>query len=105
MFVVTYSYKIKPNKDAEFHQAWHDLIEQMYVHSGSLGARLHKSQEYDYIGYTQWPDKKTWQEAESKIPRKYKHVIRDFQEITLKINKMYEADVVADLLMPRTFSL
>ncbi len=105
MFVVVYAYKVEEGRDAEFHEAWHDLTEQLYVHSGSLGARLHKIEGCGYVDYTQWPSRLVWEKAFEQIPPKFRYVRQEIEEVSLSIEKLYELDVIGDLLMPRTFSL
>ena len=104
MFVIINSFKVKSGKTAEFEEAWHDLTEQLYVHSGSLGARLHKTEHGEYIGYSQWPEKETWSNALDKIPKKYQYVRQNLSSCCTETKNIFNLDIIADLLMPKVFS-
>lgn len=65
MFIAVYCFKIKPATDEAFVQAWKTRTEGIHLVLGSLGYRLHKDKKIgDYIGYSQWPSKTPWENAD-----------------------------------------
>ena len=68
MFIAIYSFQVKPEKESEFIETWEKLTELIYKHEGSLGSRLHKASETEYIAYAQWPSNELWENAGSKLP-------------------------------------
>ena len=57
MFSVIYKFEIKPDRKDSFEKSWKDLTHLIYDYAGSLGSRLHKKDECNYIAYAQWPNK------------------------------------------------
>ena len=68
MFTVIYSFKVKPNQVEKFIHGWEGLTKLIYEFERSLGSRLHKVGELDYIAYAQWPSKETFDNAGSNLP-------------------------------------
>ena len=66
MYCVVYQFKVKPGMAAEFEQSWGEFTEAIYRVAGSLGSRLHKTEDASvYIAYAQWRSKESWQQ---KVP-------------------------------------
>ena len=98
MYIVIYSFKVKPNQEAVFINSWQGLTNLVYKHEDSLGSRLHKVNENEYIAYAQWPDKITFDKAGSKWPKtsnSYRNTMRASCE---SINILQKMEVVKDLL-------
>ena len=70
MFSVIYKFEIKPDRKDSFEKSWKDLTHLIYDYAGSLGSRLHKEDECNYIAYAQWPNKETWEKSSNKLPEK-----------------------------------
>ena len=68
MFTVIYSFEVKEGKIEEFIHGWQGLTDLIYQYEGSLGSRLHRVSELNYIAYAQWPSKETWKNAGSSLP-------------------------------------
>ena len=68
MFSVIYKFEIKPDRKDCFEKSWKDLTHLIYDYAGSLGSRLHKKDECNYIAYAQWPNKETWKNSSNKLP-------------------------------------
>ncbi len=50
----------------EFEQCWGEFTEAIYRVCGSLGSRLHNTEDSSvYIAYAQWPTKEVWERAVS----------------------------------------
>jgi hypothetical protein len=61
-FVVLYRWKLHPDKETMFVEAWSRLTEQLLL-AGSLGSRLHRSADGTWYAYAQWPNEDTRQRA------------------------------------------
>ena len=55
MVIFLYRWKLKPEKEIQFKNAWAYLTEQLREKSGSLGSRLHQGDDGLWYGYAQWP--------------------------------------------------
>jgi heme-degrading monooxygenase HmoA len=66
MFALIYRWRVLPGRDEAFIRAWARLTEIIYERDGSLGSRLHRSDDGTYIAYAQWPSREVW-EASSHI--------------------------------------
>lgn len=53
-FVVLYRWKLRPEAEASFVQAW-SRISQLLLEQGSLGSRLHRGSDGLWYSYAQWP--------------------------------------------------
>ena len=53
MYVVMYSFQIKPHQEQNFIESWKGLTALIYKYEGSLGSRLHKQKPQNYIAYAQ----------------------------------------------------
>lgn len=106
MFCVLYELKVKSGQEESFRAAWRTVTENMVQDYGSLGARLHSTEEGVWIAYAQWPDKESWQNGHIIIEEESKqmHVEKYLDEIPRVILKM---TVVDDLLaaLPDSFGL
>jgi hypothetical protein len=59
VIVYLYRWRIKEGKEKQFKENWQKVTLAMRKYCGSLGSRLHVSDEGIYVGYAQWPDKNT----------------------------------------------
>jgi len=60
MFIVIYEFDVKEGREDKFVAAWLEVTAGIYQNHGSFGSRLHRDKSGKYIGYAQWPDKKSW---------------------------------------------
>lgn len=58
MFAVIYRGYVKPNKEKEYRQLWHQIATYFVEKRGALGSCLHKTKEGLWLAYSRWPDKK-----------------------------------------------
>ena len=98
MFTVIYSFKIKPGLVKNFIKAWRNLTNLIFEYEGSLGSRLHKQDDLNYIAYAQWPNKKTWINSGKKLPELSEDFSKMMKESCEKIETLYKLEVVEDLL-------
>ena len=99
MFIVIYSFKTKKGQEPIFETAWRELTLLFRNYAGSLGSRLHKKADQHYIAYAQWPDKKTLENANSKLPDEATAVGKTMRNACEKIEILHELNVVDDLLI------
>ena len=98
MYVVLYSFKVKPKQEKEFIEGWESLTNLIYQYEGSLGSRLHKKEALEYIAYAQWPSKNKFENSGGNLPEKANE-FRDLMRSSCnKIEIISKVDVVKDLL-------
>lgn len=98
MFTVIYKFNVKNGMNQEFIEGWKGLTELIFEYEGSLGSRLHSVHNDLYVAYAQWPNKSTWENSGSKLP-KAADLFRDKMKNSCEqIETEYEMDVVCDLL-------
>ena len=68
MYIIIYSFKVKPGKELDFEKAWLELTKLIYQYEGSLGSRLHKESDLHYIAYAQWPSKDVFDNSGNCMP-------------------------------------
>lgn len=99
MYIVLYSFVIKPEKEEKFLIAWKELTALIIKYEGGLGSRLHLEKPLNYIAYAQWPNKETFTNAGDKLPEtaeKLRNIMRESCETIKVLNKL---EVVEDLLL------
>lgn len=102
-FVVIYSFQIHEGRDEDFMLAWTILTGLIYQYKGSLGSRLHKLNEREYIAYAVWPDRQTFEKEDNNLPKiaiKYREEMRD---ACSNIESKYEMQMVVDLVRKEPF--
>lgn len=97
MFAVLYSFTIKPNKQEAFVKAWAELTELIYEYEGSLGSRLHRKSDTQYIAYAQWPSEAVYKNSGDNLPSSTDAVRQTMRDCCDKIEVLHELEMVADL--------
>jgi len=104
MFSVIYTFKVKPDLEEKFIENWSGLTRLIYEFEGSLGSKLHHDQNGSLVAYAQWPSKKVWENAGSKLPKEEADKFRKgMKESYLEMETKYELDVIMDLTKPKRF--
>lgn len=90
MFCVVYQLKVKSGREEDFRLAWHAVTKTLLDDYGSLGARLHKSEDGHWIAYAQWANRELWQEGHVFVEERSKqmHVdelLEEFPHTLLKL--------------------
>jgi quinol monooxygenase YgiN len=67
-FAVIYRWRVKPQREADFLAAWETLTIAIRDGRGGLGSRLHRAEDGSWTAYAQWPDRETWERAQSMAP-------------------------------------
>lgn len=99
MYIVLYSFIVKPNLDQDFIESWKGLTALIYKHEGSLGSRLHIEKQYHYIAYAQWPSKDSFENSGNKLPIEANQLRESMRLSCEKIEVINKFEVVEDLLM------
>lgn len=98
MFVVIYSFEVKPENQNKFIDAWSKLTLLFRDYAFSLGSRLHRETDNNYIAYAQWPDKYTWESSNTKLPYEAS-ILKDIMNDACAESKiLYKLEVINDLL-------
>lgn len=103
MYIILYSFKVKPNQEENFIEGWTGLTNLIYKYEGSLGSRLHKKAPLEYIAYAQWPNKIKFESAGDHLPIEadtYRNLMRTSCSSIDTIDKF---EVVKDLLAENTY--
>jgi heme-degrading monooxygenase HmoA len=98
MFAVIYRFSVRPGELNEFTAAWEELTILIRKHEGSLGSRLHRSGENEYIAYAQWPERSVWEGSGKLLPPEADVVRKRLRDSCTSIETIYELEVVKDLL-------
>ncbi len=103
MYVVLYSFKVKPKQVEKFIQGWKGLTDLIYQYEGSLGSRLHKKEPLEYMAYAQWPSKNKFESSGGNLPEKASEY-RDLMRLSCsKIEIISKVEVVEDLLADKLY--
>lgn len=101
MHTVIYRFEVKENEVEKFVTAWLGLTKLIYEYEGSLGSRIHKVKELEYIAYAQWPSKLIYDNAGSNLPSETDVHRKHMKESCNLIETLYEMEVVEDYLQSK----
>ena len=103
MFAVIYSFEVRENHEDQFFKAWNGLTNLIYKHEHSLGSRLHKSKENEYIAYAYWPDRETWENSGNNLPEQATSFRNEMRDACIEIKTLFQLNLIDDLLRNRLF--
>lgn len=104
MFSVIYTFKVKPGLEEGFIESWVGLTQLIYSNGGSLGSKLHKAQNGNYVAYAQWPSREAWESSGSKLPIGEAKIFRDqMRSSCSEIETKYELELIEDLTKVKKF--
>jgi len=98
MYAVIYQFDVIQGQEEDFETLWQMVTESFIQHAGGLGSRLHKNETSSYIAYAQWPDKKAWETARQKLPKKALKNLQRMNTYCEEITVLFNMDVKNDLL-------
>jgi quinol monooxygenase YgiN len=98
MFAVIYRFNVRPGELSEFTNAWAELTNLIRKYEGSLGSRLHRLNDIEYIAYAQWPERAVWEGSGKLLPPEAEDVRKKLRDSCTSIETIYELEVVNDLL-------
>ena len=90
MFIVLYRWRVKPEREKEFIDAWSEITALYRNRFGSLGSRLHRADDGLFYGYAQWQSAEHRKSAfQEKLPstaavRMQEAIEESFPEILLE---------------------
>jgi quinol monooxygenase YgiN len=64
-FAVIYRWRLRPGTEAAFRDAWAEVTAAIRRDRGGLGSRLHRADDGSWLAYAQWPDRASWETAQS----------------------------------------
>lgn len=105
-FTVVYSFELKENTTEQFIEAWKSLTELIYEFEGSYGSRLHKVNDYHFVGYAQWPSRSVFEQSGNNLPEAatvYRDQMRGCCSKIMKILELesVEVDLIQNKLHDR----
>ncbi len=103
MFIALYRWKVKAGHEKNFLAGWHRRTEEIYRQCGSLGPRLHQAEDGMWVAYAQWPDRQTYDAAQSIAPVSESEARRMFRESIEESYPDIYMSVVDDLLQPESY--
>ena len=96
MFVVLYRWRINPELEKRFIEAWSEVTDYFVENFDSLGSRLHKGDDGVWYAYAQW---KSAEQRDSAFLDSIKFSARDkMREAIIESFPEVKLDVVADYL-------
>lgn len=105
MFSVIYTFKVKAGQEKALMESWKGLTHLIYKYEGSLGSKLHRDQNGNFVAYAQWPSKEVWENAGSKLPKQETDRFRkQMKNSCIQIETEYELDLVEDLTKDKVFN-
>ena len=95
MLIFLYRWRIKPEKEAQFIEAWSEITAYYREHFDSLGSRLHRGDDGIFYAYAQWKFAEQREEAFANThkPEARKKILEaieeSFPEVRLEILSDY----------------
>ncbi len=95
---------MKAGYERNFQTGWHQRTEEIYRTCGSFGSRLHQAEDGSWVAYAQWPDRETYDAAQSiaVVDARARTLFRESIEESYPDTYMH---VVDDLLKSERFTL
>lgn len=99
MFCVVYRFNVKEGMEQQFQEGWSALTKILHEQNGTLGSRLHRNRDGAFIAYAQWPDEKTWDNAENNSPEadQARRLMKESCDTPTEV--VFRLNVVEDLLI------
>ena len=69
MFIILYRWRIKPEKEAQFVEAWSEITAFYRENCDSLGSRLHRGDDGIFYAYAQWKSREDREKAFQNSPK------------------------------------
>ncbi len=68
MFIILYRWRIKPEKESQFVEAWAEVTAYFLENFDSLGSRLHRGSDGCFYAYAQWKSEEDRENAFANSP-------------------------------------
>jgi heme-degrading monooxygenase HmoA len=69
MFIILYRWRIKPEKESQFIEAWSEITAYYREKFDSLGSRLHRGDDGIFYAYAQWRSEADRENAFANSPK------------------------------------
>lgn len=69
MFGVAYRWRVPPDREQQFVEAWTELTKIIRDEHGGLGSRLHRGSDGTWFAYAQWPSEDDWKRPKAVSER------------------------------------
>ncbi len=103
MFCVIYKFTVQPRHEDQFRQHWLAVTKHLYQHAVSLGSRLHRANQGEYIGYAQWTSREQWESQRDRSDAELQRHRQAMRECCEEIEVLYELDVTNDWLQHEVY--
>jgi quinol monooxygenase YgiN len=103
MFCVIYKFIPKLDQDDQFRQHWLAVTQWYYRHAGSLGSRLHRANQGEYIGYAQWTSREQWESPRERSDAELQRYRQAMRECCESVEVLYKLDVMDDWLQREVY--
>ncbi|MEP6903111.1 MAG: antibiotic biosynthesis monooxygenase [Actinomycetota bacterium] len=97
MFAVIYRWRVKPEKEQQFIEAWTEITKYYLTTFGALGSRLHRGSDGIFYAYAQWKFAENRTEAFQNAP-KFEAGIK-LKEAIIEILPEIRLEPLSDLLI------
>ena len=97
MFIALYRWRVREGGEQSCMEGWHKRTQEIYQRHGSLGSRLHRAEDGTWVAYAQWPDRRTYDAAQS-VPVIDEEARAMFRESVEEFYPDIYMEVVDDLL-------
>ena len=103
MFCALLKFTVKPDHDDQFRQHWLAVTQWYYQHAGSLGARLHRASNGEYIAYTQCVSRDQWEQQRDISDAELQAHRQAMRACCESIEVIYEIEMTDDWLQREVY--
>jgi len=103
MFCALLKFTVKTDYEDQFRQHWLAVTQWYYRHAGSLGARLHRASNGEYIAYTQCVSRDQWEQQRDMSDAELQAHRQAMRECCEAVEVLYEMDVTDDWLQSEVY--
>ena len=100
---VLYFFDVKEDQEQVFIENWTNLTALIYEYQGSLGSRLHKTEDGRYCGYAMWPNKELLEQDWSNMPHEAENYSDAMSGACASIKTLETMSVLVDLIWEETY--
>lgn len=106
MLAVLLEFNVKPGLEDQFVECWSETTDIIYKKFGSLGSKLHKSNNGVYVAYAQWPSREiyeseqSWSQSDSAVREKMRSTL-----VGGKPTVLHQLSLVSDLTQSKSHKL
>jgi quinol monooxygenase YgiN len=98
MIYVLYEFQCRPSNSEAFVRLWTDATELIRSSYGSLGSRLHRTNDGIFIGYAAWPDVETFERSNNLHNAQVDTALARMRAVLIESKRLHIMSAEADLL-------